>query len=258
MSSADKALWHKAWSETQWYFRGGLAFLLASAAALYIGYPDSYRGAVPERCHRGGGRTGARAPARRTLIHLAQLVRYVPAPGVVLVWPWPWPAPGIVRDRDGSPAPGVTYALSMPISRSRLAGVRMATGLLELTAAAILTSLLVSALARTQGQSFPAGEALVHALLAVGGATALYGLFAFLSATLGELNKAVLGGAFLFLYGLLTFLIPGVRRYSVFRVMTGDTYFLGGDIPWSGLVACCAFALALMVASIRVVERRDF
>ena len=134
----------------------------------------------------------------------------------------------------------------------------MAIGFLELAAAAILGSLLVSALARTQAQSFPIRDTLIHAWLALVGVAALYGLFVFLSATVGELNKAMLGGAFLFLYGLLTFLIPGVRRYSVFRVMTGDMYFLGGDIPWSGLVACCAFALALMVASIRVVERRDF
>ena len=47
MSSTDKALWRKAWTETQWYFRGGLAFLLASAVALYIGYPDNYTERFP-------------------------------------------------------------------------------------------------------------------------------------------------------------------------------------------------------------------
>ena len=134
----------------------------------------------------------------------------------------------------------------------------MAAGVIELAAAAILASLLISGLARTQGQSFPVSEALVHALLALGGAVALYGLFALLSATLGELNKAVLGGAILFLYGMFTFLSPGFRRYSVLRLMTGDTYFLYREIPWLGLVACAAFAVATMYASLLVVERRDF
>jgi hypothetical protein len=68
----------------------------------------------------------------------------------------------------------------------------------------------------------------------------------------------VAGGAVLFLYGMFTFLTNGVREFSVFRLMTGDTYFLRGEIPWLGVLACLAFAATLMYASVRIVERRDF
>jgi len=61
----------------------------------------------------------------------------------------------------------------MPVSRRKLAGVRVAAGFLELAAAAILPSILVCALAPTQGQCFPVGEGMTHALLAVSGVSAL-------------------------------------------------------------------------------------
>jgi uncharacterized membrane protein YidH (DUF202 family) len=257
MSPTDKALWHKAWTETRWYLHAGFTFLLASALALYIGYPDSYAERFPS------GAIAVGVEQVRAVLHDGRSYIWLSWFGTSLLLALSALAlalasTGIVKDPEGGAAPGVAYALSMPVSRRKLASVRLATGLLELMAVAILGSLLVSALARTQGQSFPVREAVVHALLAVGGVAALYGLFAFLSATLGELNKAILGGAILVLYGLFTFLIGGVRRYSVFRVMTGDTYFLSGEIPWVGLVACCVFSLALMFASVRVVERRDF
>lgn len=257
MSSTDEALWHKAWTETRWYFRGGLAFLLASALALYIGYPDNYAERFPS------GAIAVGSEQVRALLHDGRSYIWLSWFGTSLILGLSFLAlalasTGIVRDSAGSAAPGVAYALSMPISRRRLAGVRMAIGFLELAAAAILGSLLVSALARTQAQSFPIRDTLIHAWLALVGVAALYGLFVFLSATVGELNKAMLGGAVLLLYGLLTFLIDGVRRYSVFRLMTGDTYFLTGEIPWAGVVACCAFSLAMMLASVRIVEGRDF
>ncbi len=113
------------------------------------------------------------------------------------------------------------------------------------------------ALAPTQGASFPVGEGLTHALLAMSGVSALYGLFVLLSAVLGELSKAILGGTVLFLYGTFTFLTNGVRRFSVFR-MTGDAFFMRGEVPWLGVLACVACAALLMYAAIRIVEGRDF
>ena len=46
---------------------------------------------------------------------------------------------GLVKTPGVSSSPGVTYALSMPVSRRKLAGVRMAIGIIELAVAAILT-----------------------------------------------------------------------------------------------------------------------
>jgi hypothetical protein len=257
MSASDKAVWYKSWTDTRGFFGIGLLFLTASALALFVGYPDDYAQRFPN------GALAVSGEQVRALLHDGRTYIWLSWFGTSLLLGLSFIAlalasTGIVKNPEGGAAPGVTYALSMPVSRRKLAGVRVTTGILELAAAALLPSLLVCALAPTQGQSFPIGQGMAHALLAVIGVTSLYGLFVFLSVTLGELAKAVAGGAVLLLYGAFTFLTNGVRRYSVFRLMTGDTYFLRGEIPWLGLLASVAFAATLMYASIRIVERRDF
>jgi hypothetical protein len=256
MSPAGKAVWHKSWTETRLFFRIGLAFLLASALALYVGYPDDYTKRFPN------GALAVGAEQVRTLLHDGRAYIWLSWFGTSLLLGLSFLAlalasTGIVRSPEGGAAPGVTYALSMPVSRRKLASVRIAVGILELAAAAIVSTLLVCALAPIQGQSFPVGQGVAHALLATAGALGLYGVFVFLSATLGELPKAVAGGTLLFLYGAFTFLTDGVRRFSVFRLMTGDTYFESGVIPWLGIGTSIALATTLVYASIRIVEGRD-
>jgi hypothetical protein len=257
MSAADTILWYKAWTDTRRFFRLGLVFLMASALGLYAGYPDDYTKRFPN------GAIAVSGEQVRALLHDGRAFIWLSWFGTSLLLGLSLLAlalasTGLARNPDGAASPGATYALSMPVSRRKLAGVRVAAGFLELAAAAILPSILVCALAPTQGQSFPIGEGMTHALLAVSGVSALYGLFVFLSTVLGELNKAVLGGAVLFLYGMFTFLTDGVRRFSVFRLMTGDMYFLHGQIPWLAVLACITFAAILIYASVRIVERRDF
>jgi len=257
MSAADRILWYKAWTETRLFFRLGLVYLSASALALYAGYPDDYTMRFPN------GALAVSAEQVRALLHDGRTYIWLSWFGTSLLLGLSFlslalAGTGIVRNPDGGAAPGVAYALSMPVSRRKLAGVRVATGLLELAAAAALSSLLVCLLAPTQGQSIPIRDVMAHVLLAVIGVSALYGLFVFLSAVLGELSKAVAGGAVLLLYGMFTFLVDGVRRLSVFRLMTGDTYFLRGEIPWLGAMACITVAATLMYASVRMVEHRDF
>jgi hypothetical protein len=257
MSAADRILWYKAWTDTRWFFRLGLVYLTANALALYVGYPDDYTQRFPN------GALAVSAEQVRALLHDGRTFIWLSWFGTSLVLglsllSLALASTGIVRGSEGGAAPGVLYLLSMPVSRRRLAGVRVATGFLELAAAAVLSSTLVCLLAPTQGQSFPIREGLTHALLALSGVSALYGLFVLLSAVLGEMLKAVAGGAVLLLYGMFTFLTNGVRERSVFRLMTGDTYFLRGDIPWLGVLACLASAAMLVYASLRIVERRDF
>ena len=257
MTAADKMLWYRSWTETRWFFRIGLGLLMASALGLYVGYPDDYTQRFPN------GALAVSGAQVRALLHDGRTYIWLSWFGTSLLLglsllSLALASTGIVRSSEGGAAPGVNYALSMPVSRRRLAGIRVATGFGELAAAAILPTLLVCLLAPTQGQSLPVGEAMAHVLLALSGASVLYGLFVLLSATLGEVSKAVLGGAILFLYGMFTFLTNGVRTFSVFRLMTGDTYFLRGDVPWLGILASIAFAATAIYVSVRIVERRDF
>jgi hypothetical protein len=58
--------------------------------------------------------------------------------------------------------------------------------------------------------------------------------------------------------GLLSLLSARAARYSVYKVMTGESYFTTGVLPWAGLAACLAAGLAMFFVSLRLLERRDF
>ena len=253
--SADRMLWYKAWTETRWFFRIGLVFLLASALALYAGYPDDYAQRFPNGAIAVGGEQV------RALLHDGRTFIWLSWFGTSLLLGLSFLAlalasTGIVKNPEGGAVPGVTYALSMPVSRRKMAGVRMATGLLELAAAALLPTLLVCVLAPTQGQSLPIAR-LGPTRSSVSGASVSTG-YSWSSRRSRRGDQGRSREPSLFLYGMFTFLTDGVRKFSVFRLMTGDTYFLRGEIPWLAVIASLAFAATLMYASVRIVERRDF
>src|SRR4029077_9865482 len=136
---------------------------------------------------------------------------------------------------------------------------RIAVNLLELAAAPLISTLLVWTLFlfRAEGH-YPLREALAHAALIMAGGMGLYGFFVLLATLVGERDKLIAGIGFLFMYGMLTFLVDGFRRFSLLRVMTGDTYFFNGQVPWIGIGISVAIASVLIVASMRLVENRDY
>ena len=46
--------------------------------------------------------------------------------------------------------------------------------------------------------------------------------------------------------------------YSVFGVMSGETYFRGGGLPWLGLAASAAASAAMLYGAVLNIARRDF
>ena len=127
MIAADMMLWYKAWTETRWFFRLGLLFLLASALALFAGYPDDYSQRFPN------GAIAVSAEQVRALLHDGRTYIWLSWFGTSLLLglsslALALASTGIVKVPERNPAPGVSYALSMPVSRRRLAGVRMAAG----------------------------------------------------------------------------------------------------------------------------------
>jgi hypothetical protein len=117
-------------------------FLTASALALYVGYPDDFSQRFPN------GALAVGAEQVRVLLHDGRIYIWLSWFGTSLFFGLFFIALavasiGIVKSFEGGVAPGVTYALSMPVSRRKLAGVQITTSILELTATAILPSLLV-------------------------------------------------------------------------------------------------------------------
>jgi hypothetical protein len=46
--------------------------------------------------------------------------------------------------------------------------------------------------------------------------------------------------------------------WNVYHVMSGETYFRYGKIPWLGLFASLAVSASMVFAAVRIYERRDF
>ena len=52
--------------------------------------------------------------------------------------------------------------------------------------------------------------------------------------------------------------VPGLSRYSIFRVMNGETYFRGRGLPWLGLLTSAGVSMATLYAAIKNIARQDF
>ena len=46
-------------------------------------------------------------------------------------------------------------------------------------------------------------------------------------------------------------------KWNLYHVMSGESYFLHGHVPWVGLAACLAISFVLFQVSVRLFERRD-
>jgi len=255
MSKANQMLWYKAWTDTRMFFFLGMFSLIAMVGALNMAYPGSPGQEFPH------GALAVRLADVRSLPQDARSYIWLHWFGNTLViW---LSILAVALASTGFPPPraatgSILHTLALPVSRRIMAGVRVAMGFVELVIAAVIPTLLVCVAAALRGQSYSVREGLVQSLLAVAGAGALYALFVFFSATLGEMAKGILGCATLFLFGLFTFLVDGVQRYSIFRLMTGDMYFLRGEIPWLGIAGSVCASLLLIAGSVAIVERRDY
>jgi hypothetical protein len=154
---------------------------------------------------------------------------------------------------------GGLFTLSLPVSRTRLLGVRAATVLLQLLALAVLPSLLLPLCSPAVGESYRVGDALVHAVCMFTAGTVFFSLAFLLSTIFDDLWRpllvALVAASALALCPLA---IPELSRYSIFAVMSGETYFRTGQLPIVGMILSAAASGAMMYTSVLTISRRDF
>ncbi len=153
---------------------------------------------------------------------------------------------------------GVLYTLSLPISRRRLFGIGAAAGAFTLLVVAVGPSLLVPVFAWSVGESYSVSQALVHSVMLFVGGLLIFSV----SLLLSTLFKSTWLSMF-FAVGVVVALWPYRKftefpSWNVYHLMSGETYFLHGHIPWAGLAASLALAFVLFEVSVRLFERRDF
>jgi ABC-2 type transport system permease protein len=253
-------LWYKAWLETRWRFLIGLLMLVASAIGLVMVYPRVLELMPLANTVDVGGEIGRRIREaaelsrdyrgyvwsqwfRQNLVELGTLFAVLLGIG------------GLVAQRGDA----ALFTLSLPVSRPQLVFVRVAVGLAELFVLCVVPQILISLVSPAVGQSYPVGDALVHALCAFVAATVFFSLAYLLSTVFSDVWRPLLIAlGFALALACLEQFVDGASRIGVFEVMSGASYFRTGSLPWLGLFFSTAASATLLYAAAAHVASRDF
>jgi ABC-type transport system involved in multi-copper enzyme maturation permease subunit len=175
---------------------------------------------------------------------------------------------GLQRERAAGTA---GFTLALPVTRSRLLIVRVATGLVELTAVALLPALIIPALSPPLlHQSYPFSQALGFTLLYMSWGTVWFGIGVLWSVLFaGEYTAAVLSMLTPFGYMIVySNISQGGRRFLMANPMEFTSGLGGGFIrmgwmfidfmPWPAIATLLAVGATLLVASTLIVRRQNF
>ena len=254
-------LWYKSWLETRWRFVIGLVLLILSACSTVVTYPEVVKLLPLAPKVDLGGEIG------RRVLEAAQLARdyhgYVwsqwfrqnmtqqSALFAVLLG-----TGGLLAQAAGG---GGLFTLSLPVSRSRLLGVRAATGLAELLALAVIPALMLPLLSPAIGERYGVGDALIHAMCMFIAGAVLFSFAFLLSTVFNDVwRPALIALCAAAVLSLFEQLAGGDWQYGLFRVMSGERYFRGGGLPWLGLLTSAALSMVMLYAAVRNLARQDF
>src|SRR5215217_1585335 len=145
-------LWYKSWVDTQQWFLLGLMLPLAQVLALYMSYPMDPATSYPN------GALGV-TPGEMTLVRLGDFRSYVWVRwfSTTMLILWPVFAAGLAATGIEGAA-GREYLLSLPITRRRIAWIRLALASVQIVAFTVVPSLVLCAMAPLVGQRFPIAD----------------------------------------------------------------------------------------------------
>jgi ABC-2 type transport system permease protein len=255
-------LWYKAWLETRWRFLIGLALLVCSAAIVVLAYPTAMRLLLP----LVPGVT-ADSEIGRELREVAEVVRtyrgYVWSQWFRQQLPQTWTLFAILLGTGGlltqATRGGSLYTLSMPASRTRLLGVRATTALAELFVLAIVPSLMLPLLSPLVGQTYGIGDMLVHSACVLIRGSIFFSLAFLLSTVFTDVwRPAIIAVCAATALRLFETAFHDILPSSLVNVMSAESYFRGGGVPWPGLLLSALVSAALLYGAVASISRRDF
>ena len=150
------------------------------------------------------------------------------------------------------------FTLSLPVSRERLLAARAVAGLSQLLALTTVPALVIVLVSPLVLGSFPLVDALAYALGAFAGCAVMFGLAFFLSSIFANvwapLVLTLCGGAALAALDRIT----AADRFSLLRMIHGESYFHGLGLPWAMLLVSALATSVLVYAGIRHFAQQDF
>jgi ABC-2 type transport system permease protein len=238
-------LWYKAWLETRARFLVSLAFLV-TIVAFFVHHAE-----------------GIMPPAPKGNTYELMFYAHFYLAGLWVLCVVLLGMGGLLREK----AAGVSsFTLALPVSRARLAGVRIATGVMESITLAVVpwaTILIVSWLG---GRPFFVTQACLYAVLLVSGGMVYFAVSTLVSSLVeGEYTAPAIAYGAILLIGIVCGSVSKLRPFlDLWRFVTGDNYYdksthlLAGPTPWPGIVASLGVAALLLLVSVRAIQRREF
>ena len=254
-------MWQKVWLETRWRFLIGLAVLVMLACGGVFEYPATARLLPAARSMQSDG--GLVGRAIRDAIAIQSNYR-----GFIW-WQWVhqnftqlWSLFAILLGSGGligQGASGALFTLSMPVSRTKVIGVRAAVCFAELLILALVPSMLIPVLSPAIGESYPFRAAVVHALcMSVGGAC-IFSFALLMSTTFTDLwRPALVTCAIVIGLALVETALRQSGPYGLFAVMSGERYFREAAVPWAGLLISFGVAASLLYGAAGNLSQQDF
>ncbi len=250
-------LWYKSWLETRWRFLIGLVLLLCSAAVAVLAYPQVQK-LLPQVPPNVDGLLGEKI---REAADLSRTYRG-------FVWS-SWFRQNLTQTASlfavllGTASflsleGGALFTLSLPVSRRRLVGVRAAIGLAELFVLVFVPSLLIPLLSPAVGERYALGGALIHSACLFIAVSVFFGLALLLSTVFGDVWRPLLIALAIAFALVIADQFLQSPAFSLYRLMSGETYFRTGRVPWGDLLAAAAVSASLHAAAIASLTRRDF
>jgi ABC-2 type transport system permease protein len=241
-------LWYKAWLETRGRF---LACLITLTLFCFI-----FVHHAQEIAFRGDGlsRPGGPADFYRLLYVNQQFLVIMWVVSAVLLG-----MGGLVREK----AVGVsTFTLSLPVSRARLFGVRVATGIFQAAALAILPWCAVFLASSSAGMPIRLSQVSSYILLLLGGGFSYFAMAILVSSFVeGEYTAPAISFGVVLLTAIA--FDAWLRPFSLWRLIAGDLSidrhtFLLSSFPSRGISASLAAALFMLLLALHRIRRRDF
>jgi len=257
-------LWHKAWLETRWRFIIALVILTVTSGGSVYNYLATQR-LLPQldisKLETPANEMSGLAGVIREAIEIQKDFRgfiwyqafrqNMTQLGVffaVLLG-----CGGLLHESSKGSA---LFTLSLPVTRKQLLGARTATGLAQLFAIAMVPPLAITILAPSIGQRFSIVDALAHGTCIFFVAALFYSLASFLSTLFTDIWRPLLIA--IGIACAVAIASVAVPQLAIFSVMSGETYFRTGSLPWAGFLATAVIATALLYSAAETLERRDF
>lgn len=254
-------LWHKAWLETRWRFAIGLLIVTVLAGA------KIYEFVVVQRMMPMAETMLSdtdRSPFGDTIREAVALQREFRG----FIW--------YTTYRDNLTQMGVLFGLllgcgglfaeakkgsalftlSLPVTRRELITARTVTGLGQCLAIAMVPPLVIPMLAPSIGEHYSIVDALAHGLCIFFVVALFFSLASFLSTMFGDIWRPLLIGVFLACAAAVVQAF--VPELGLFRVMSGETYFRTGALPWIGFLTTAVLSSALLYGASETLEQADF